>query len=217
LTGGAGGWDPVAAEKLLAEFEAELVRRGQEGTDQLFGNPIKLFRQSVRAYVHKAVNLASLGCRVTLENAGYSLLTHRRSNTHGWKKIPPGEEGRSSMYTIDEWMNPDLGFKWVLQQLRDREILDHELVKAAFRIKEHGDGVAHYAAKQDRAWFKELAKEHRESWTTPPVVGNEAEVLEDLRSTSEILLTLIARDIHDGVAAERHQAARALPNPRGNP
>jgi hypothetical protein len=89
--GSQGAWDPIAAQALLDSFEVELKVAGGDGTDQLLGNPIKLFRQCVYAYIHKAVNLASLGCRVTLENAGYRLLTHRRSSTHAWIKIPPGD------------------------------------------------------------------------------------------------------------------------------
>ncbi|MCI4348355.1 MAG: hypothetical protein L3J97_07055, partial [Thermoplasmata archaeon] len=117
---GPARWDPSAADEVLNSFEAELKVVGGEGTEQLLGNPIKLFRQSVKAYVHHAINLSSLGCRATLENAGYSLLTHRRTSSHGWSKIPPGEPGRPQMYTLEEWMNPDLGVTGVLKQLRKR-------------------------------------------------------------------------------------------------
>jgi len=82
----------------------------------------------------------------------------------------PGGPRLITRYTLDEWMNPDVGFTWVLQQLRDRKILDDHLVKAAWRIKDNGDGVAHYAARQDRAEFREIAKQHRQPWTTPPLL-----------------------------------------------
>lgn len=192
-----GGWNPDAAGKLLDDFEANLARRRGEGTEQLLRVPIRLFRQCVRAYICKVVDLAAMGCRATIENAGYAILTHRRTSPHGWAKIPAGEPDRSALYTPDEWMElVPLG--GIIRQLRNRGILRTDLAEMAFAIKEHGDAVAHFEAQSDRAFMREMGKSHSQPYVTAPPYVDEAGVLLDLQRTANILLELVSWDIAEG-------------------
>ncbi|MCI4332070.1 MAG: hypothetical protein L3K19_09560, partial [Thermoplasmata archaeon] len=168
-----------------------------EGTEPLLSVAIRLFRQSIRAYIGKAVDLAAMGCRATIENGGYAVLTHRRTGPSGWTKIPPGDPDRPSLYTLDEWEGL-VAFGWIIRQLRDRNVLDSALVEASFVVKDHGDGVAHFEARSDRSTFRELAKQHTTPWVAPPVAGDEAGIFIDLRTTARILLDLVSWDVAEG-------------------
>jgi hypothetical protein len=191
------GWDPESATRLLEGFEADLVRVESKSSEILFQVSIRLFRQSVRAYVAKAVDLAAMGCRATVENAGYALLTHRRTSAGGWALIPPGEPGRSSLYTLEEWQRM-IAYSWIIRQLRDRRILSDELVAAAFVIKDHGDAAAHFGAQSDRSRFREMGQGRTTPWISQPVSADEAGVLADLKATSRILLELFRWDAAEG-------------------
>ncbi|MCI4330249.1 MAG: hypothetical protein L3K19_00160 [Thermoplasmata archaeon] len=191
------GWDPDSAARLLEYFEEELARRRGEGTEPLLRVAIRLFRQSIRAYIGKAVDLAAMGCRATIENAGYAVLTHRRTGPSGRSKIPPGDPDRPSLYTLDEWEGV-VAFGWIIRELRDRKVLDSALVEASFVVKDHGDGVAHFEARSDRTMFREFAKQHTAPWVAPSVAGDEAGILIDLGTTARVLLDLVSWDIAEG-------------------
>ncbi len=193
----ASGWDPDSAARLLEQFEEELARRRGEGTEPLLRVAIRLFRQSIRAYIGGAVDLAAMGCRATIENAGYAVLTHRRTGPSSWTKIPPGDPDRPSLYTLDEWEGL-VAFGWIIRQLRDRKVLDTPLVEASFVVKEHGDGVAHFEARSDRSMFRELTKQHTTPWVAPPVAGDEAGILIDLGTTARVLLDLVSWGVAEG-------------------
>ena len=192
-----GGWDPDAASVLLAEFERDLEAITGPGTGTIFKTAILLYRQSVRAYNAKAVDLSAMGCRAVIENGAYALLTHRRKGPTTHERVPYGDPDRPAMFASTEW-EPYVSLDALIRALRDRGVIPGPVLSGTFLAKDHGDGVAHFEARRDRENYRELAKRHTQPYVVTAPATDEAGVLVDLRVTREILTLMIKWDIDQG-------------------
>lgn len=194
-----GSRGPSKAAPIGVAFEASLKEVAGEGTHVLFDPAFQLFRQSIRAYDVGSIALASVGCRAALENAGFSILVYQREGPHGWRlHLPLSLEGKVRHVTLTE----------ILGGLKARGLLHGDLFSAAESIKRHGDAIAHYSASVERKKHKIVTEmlggsTGGKKWVGPQALSVEAvplEVLEDIQSTSVILIHLAHLDVEAGKA-----------------
>jgi hypothetical protein len=148
---------------------------------------IMIFFQATRTYGYGCFDLAALGCRSAVESAGYLFLTTKMHVVGGWASDPP----RSLNGEIRRIL-----WQEIVDGLKAQGVLSAKQLRRLQPIKEHGDLIAHYAAKNDRAvdgFVKRLSagkltkaelRDGMESGLSP------IETLTDLQSAADILLTL---------------------------
>ena len=90
----------------------------------------------------------------------------------------------------------------ILRQLGRRKLLLPVLGKAAWRIKKHGDAIAHYAEITYRARYRGILNPPAGSWQEKRIEADAGEVLADLQATGEILLRFVRAHLEAGHPAQ---------------
>jgi len=181
---------PEKAQPVFDAFWEERKTLTSPGVALPFEDAFNLFMQSTRAYDAGAFELASLGCRAALESACYVFLTSYRLMDGGWR----GQAPRNLDGTLRR-----VGFTEILQGIKTSKVLTAMQMRELAAIKDHGDLIAHFSAKNDRR-LEAVSKKI----LARGVMGLEGavefekglaplEILSDLKSGARILLA-VARE-----------------------
>ena len=160
-----------------------------------FADSVQLFHQSTRAYDAGAFDLASLGCRASLESACFVFLTT--------SKVSDGAWATSSLRKLDGTARR-VTFTELFEGVKARRVLRKEQLEELDAIKEHGDFVAHMSEAPERhmgAFAQNLPALIASSPDRPPEFEkgfSPLEIERDLVAGANILLTLGAALNHGG-------------------
>ena len=114
----------------------------------LSAEPLLLFGEAVSSFQARAYSATSLLCRATVEAAAYIFLTRKpaftmkgQSRKGAWQVVRPQKNRNGKQVFVR------VGLERLLRHLKDRRFLEEGLVGDLERIKDHGDVIAHVAAR----------------------------------------------------------------------
>jgi hypothetical protein len=177
----------LRAREVWTGLQAERRKLKAPGWHSLIEDGINLFHQTTRVYDSGCFELAAIGCRASIESGCYHFLTRREVSDAVWLIDHP-KKLNGGIRRVD--------FPEIVDAMRVRRILSASQLASMKRIKEHGDLIAHFAARMDRV-EEAFARKLRSGKVSPDekAQGYERglaplEVLEDVRDAAVILLAL---------------------------
>ena len=137
--------EKTAASKLWKGLQRSTVA---DRYSPLSAEPLLLFGEAVASFQARAYSATSLLCRATVEAATYIFLTRKsafttkgQSRKGAWQVIRPQKNRNGKQVFVR------VGLERLLRHLKDRRFLEEGVVRDLERIKDHGDVIAHVAAR----------------------------------------------------------------------
>jgi hypothetical protein len=148
--------------------------------ETIYDDSVRLFLEATRAFEDVKLDLTPVVlCRASLEAALYTFFTRSSEDGENWRITLP--------LRLDEGVRR-VPFEELIEAVSKKGPLDANQLKDLGVVKEHGDHVAHLAARNDRELILRRLSQGRKPRQHP---AEEGSVEKDLKATLGILKTLI--------------------------
>lgn len=159
----------------------------------VFGEAMDLFRESLSCYQNGAFKATCIMCRSATECAVYFAVTRQDLEySKNWKTI---HKSNTIQLENDKW-------RAVVEEGKQRGILDENVMEVLNRIRERGNFVAHYGPRRDKV-FEEwatkvtspsnLARDEEYDHKISKIVFDKEIALETLEDAQQVLKFLVEK------------------------